>query len=666
MSRRGLFGVAALAAILLTGAAVVRRPYDLDRLGSAHGTSLILTDRHGQTLRVIPLPGGGRAHWVSLASLPPALLTATLAGEDHRFRDHHGVDGTALARAALLAMRAGRVVSGASTITMQLARLVQPHPRTLRGKLGEMIDALRLERTVSKDAILEQYLNRAYYGEGAFGVEEAARRFFGKSAATLSDGEACLLAVLPRAPRRYDPRVALADARGRRAHVLGLMVARGWLDDEGRRRIEDEPLALITPPDRNRAVAESPGTTTSPTPPAAHFCDWVLAHLPPDVRARGGTVRTTLDLALQTRLEAAVRTHLAARATPGLQAGVVVLDPADGGVRAMVGSLDHAGRRGGQVNAVTTRRHPGSALKPFIYALAIEDGQTPASRAHDTLDGVPAFRPRRTMRTHGVASYRDALAGSYNIAAVDVLDHVTVPAALERMRRAGLGPLEGTATDYGLHLALGAPRIRLLDLAAAYGFLVEDGIVRAPRFLVDAWAGAPRAPAVRIYTPEAAWLTMDMLADPEARRSSFGAELPLDLPFPVAAKTGTSSGFADTVAIGATREAVAAAWAGDFDGTGTKGTLAMWSAAPLVRAALLAVADLRGAPLTLPPPPAGVVTRDVCRVTGQLAGPACPSHREHFTGGHEPDTVCTGHPRPLSADLLPQRGARASTAGAAP
>jgi penicillin-binding protein 1C len=618
--------------IVVAAAAVVGRRHDLDRPGPGRGTSLVLTDRHGQTLRTIPLPGGGRARWVSLASLPPSLITATLAGEDHRFREHHGVDGAALARAALLAARAGHVVSGASTITMQLARLVRPHPRTLRGKLGEMIDALRLERATSKDAILEQYLNRAYYGEGAFGVEEGARRYFGKSAATLSDGEACLLAVLPRAPRRYDPRVALAEARARRAHVLGLMVARGWLDDDGRRRIEAEPLALVVASDREAGAADGAGM------PAAHFTDWVLAHLPSDLRARGGSVRTTLDLALQTRLEAAVRAHLAGRATPGLQAGVVVLDPADGAVRAMVGSADHADPRAGQLNVITTRRHPGSALKPFIYALAIEDGDTPASRAHDTLDGVPAFRPRRKMHAHGVASYRDALAGSYNIAAVDVLDHVSVPAALERMRQAGLGPLDGTAADYGLHLALGAPRIRLLDLAAAYGFLVEGGAMHAPRFLAD----VPATPAIRVYAPETAWLTMDMLADPEARRSTFGAELPLDLPFPVAAKTGTSSGFADTVAIGATREAIVAAWAGSFDGSGTKGTLAMWSAAPLVRAALLAVADLRGAPLTLPPPPAGIVTRDICRVTGELAGPGCPVHREHFARGHEPATTCAG------------------------
>src|SRR5262249_3483661 len=155
-----------------------------------------------------------------------------------------------------------------------------------------------------------------------------------------------------------------------------------------------------------------------------------------------------------------------------------------------------------------------------------------------------------------VASFRDALAGSYNIAAVDVLDRVGVAPLLERLRLAGLGPLEGTAPEYGLDLALGAPRVRLLDLAAASSFLVEGGLAFPPRFLADERAAAP----TRVYPPEAAWLVMDMLADAGARRSTFGAELPFDLPFRVAAKTGTSSGFADTVAVAATREAVVAAW----------------------------------------------------------------------------------------------------------
>jgi len=604
--------------------AVRARPYDPTRLAPGAGTSLILTDRHGAVLRVLPLAGGGRAQWIDLDQMPRALIAATLAGEDQHFFAHGGVDATAIVRAAWLALRAGHAVSGASTITMQLARQLEPHPRNLRGKLGEFIDAWRIERAASKPVILEQYLNRVYYGGGAFGVEAAAQHYFGKSAAALGDSEATLLAVLPRAPRRYDLEKALPEALVRRAHVLALMQAQGWIDEAEKQRIEAQPIAISGQIESGHA---------------AHFTEWVLAQLPPDTRARGGTIRTTLDLALQRRLEEAVRAHLGARATPGLQAGVVVIDPADGSVRALVGSADAGSVDGGQIDIVTARRHPGSALKPFIYALALERGETPASLAHDTLAGVPAFRPHRHVHEHGDASFRDALAGSYNLAAVDVLGRVGTPAALERLRLAGLGPLPGTTSDYGLDLALGAPRVRLVDLAAAYSFLVDGGAVVRARVLADT---AP-SPAVPVFTPEAGWLTMHVLADAQARRASFGADLPLDLPFRVAAKTGTSSGFADTVAVGATREAIAAAWTGAFDGSGTKGALAMWSAAPLVRAALLAVADQRGAPLTLPPAPAGVVTRTICRATGRLAGPSCASHREQFARGTEPTAICTEH-----------------------
>jgi penicillin-binding protein 1C len=592
------------AGVLVLGAAalavaVLARPYDVRRLAPEAASSLVLTDRTGEPLRTVPLPGGGRALWVPLDRIPSALVAATLAGEDARFREHVGVDPLAVGRALVLAATHGHAVSGASTLTMQLARLVAPHRHTLLGKLGEAVDALRIERACSKDMILEQYLNRAYYGRGAFGVEEAARRTFGKAAVALSDAEATLLAVLPRAPRRYDPLSAPDEALARRAHVLALMEARGWLDAPARARIEAEPLAF--------AGDDTSGARADSAPEAAHFTDWVLAGLPPEARARGGIVRTTLDLALQRRLVAAVRAHVTElRATAALDAGVVVLDPATGDVRAMVGSADYDARAG-QTNIVTTRRHPGSALKPFIYALAMEGGATPSSLATDTLEGVPGYHPRKVMHEHGVASFRAALAGSYNIAAVGVLSRVGVPEALERMRRAGLGPLEGTAADYGLDLALGTPRVRLLDLAAAYGFLVNDGVVVAPRFLAD----GPASTRARVYSPEASWLTMDVLSDANARRATFGAELPLDLPFRVAAKTGTSSGFADTVTVGATREAIAAAWVGAFDGTGTKGKLAMWSAAPLVRAALLAVADLRGAPLTLPPTPARLAGQPV-------------------------------------------------------
>jgi penicillin-binding protein 1C len=624
-------GVAAIAAL---------RPYPPDRLRPGAGAAWTITDRRGQPLRIVPAPGAAGGRWVTLDQIAPEVALAVVGGEDHRFFTHGGVDGRAVARAVWQAVRWGRVISGASTITMQLARTLAPHPRTVLGKLGEMVDAVRIERALGKAAVLEQYLNRVYFGGGAWGIEAAAQTFFGTSAATLGPAEATLLAVLPRAPSAYDPVRHPQIALARRERVLALMERNGVLSPTARRRIESAPPRIAA-----RAPA-SPGQ-------APHFVDWALsqvdftaaADLPGSTQqSRSAALRTTLDLELQRRLENAVHAHLEINlGRVGLQAGVVVIEPDTGAVRAMVGSGDFAAGESGQVNITTAARHPGSTLKPFIYALALEQGATPASIAQDSLAASPAYHPLRRIREHGPARYREALGGSLNLAAVDVLGGVGVATLLERLRAAGLGPLPGTASGYGYDLALGAARVRLVDLAAAYGAFVTGGLVHLPR----AWDGQAR-PATRLFSPETSWLVMDMLADPDARRAAFGASLPFDLPFRVAAKTGTSSGFADTLAIAATREAVVAAWAGAFDGSGTRGQLAMWSAAPLARAALLAAADRAGGPLTLPPAPPGIVARDICRVTGLVPGADCPSKREHFARDHVPIEPCPGHPGPLS------------------
>ena len=614
-------GAAAGAAAVALLAAVTLVDYPVGRLAPETAASLELVDRNGNLLRSLPIRGGGRGSWVGLGQVAPSVILATLASEDHRFFDHHGVDVRAVGRALWLDLRARRARSGASTLTMQLVRMVEPRPRGLANKLREAVLALRLERALNKQQILEQYLNRAYYGNGAFGIEQAARHYFGKPASALGLAEGALLAILPRAPRTYDPQRHLPAALGRRAHVLDLLVKRGLVTREEQQRAEATALSF---------------TFSAPDPGLApHFCDWVLAGLSPSQRAQGGPLRTTLDLDLQRDLERAVRAHVDERRELGLrEAGAVMLEPSTGAVLAMVGSPDYAAPTG-QLNITATPRHPGSALKPFLYALAIEQGDTPATVAFDVADVESEWHPAPEVRQHGPARYREALAGSFNLAAIHVLEHVGVENLLQRLRAAGLGPLTGTAADYRLGLALGSAKVRLVDLAAAYGFLVNRGTVARAQGV-----GLPAEP-VRLFDERVSWLVLDMLADADARRQVFGAELPVDLPFPVAIKTGTSGGFADTVAVGATREVIVAAWGGNFDGSGTRGSLAMWSAAPLVRAGLLAMASRHS--LTLPPRPEGIVTREVCRLSGMRPGPYCASKSEFFMAGREPVDTCTWH-----------------------
>ena len=614
-------GAAVVAAGLALLAAVYLVDYPVGKLAPEAAASLELVDRSGNLLRALPIRGGGRATWVGLDQVAPSVILATLASEDHRFFEHHGVDGRAVVRALWLDLRARRARSGASTLTMQLVRMIEPRPRGLANKLREAVLALRLERALNKQQILEQYLNRAYYGNGAFGIEQASRYYFGKPASALGLAEGALLAILPRAPRTYDPQRHLPAALARRAHVLDLLEERGLVTREERQRAETTALAF---------------TFSAPEPGLApHFCDWVLAGLSASQRAQGGRLRTTLDLDLQRALERAVQAHVDERRELGLrEAGAVMLEPSTGAVLAMVGSPDYAAPAG-QLNITTTPRHPGSALKPLLYALAIERGDTPATVAFDVADAESEWHPRPEVRQHGPARYREALAGSYNLAAVHVLEQVGVENLLRRLRVAGLGPLTGTAADYRLGLALGSAKVRLVDLAAAYGFLVNHGTVARAHGV-----GSPAEP-VQLFDERVSWLVMDMLADAGARRQVFGAELPLDLPFPVAAKTGTSGGFADTLTLIATREIIAAAWAGNPDGSGTQGSLAMWSAAPLARAALLAAADGRN--LTLPPMPEGLVKREVCRLSGKLPGSHCPTKLEIFAPNTLPSDTCDWH-----------------------
>jgi penicillin-binding protein 1C len=313
----------------------------------------------------------------------------------------------------------------------------------------------------------------------------------------------------------------------------------------------------------------------------------------------------------------------------------------------MIGSVAWDGP-GGQINITTRRRHPGSALKPFVYATAIEHGDSPATIAWDVRDTRPDYFSPSGVE-HGPVRYREALASSYNFAAIDVLGKVGVPRVMSVLRGAGVGDLDGTPDTYGLRLALGAAKVRLLDLAAGYGFLVKDGFVGRPRGITTATApdgrawSPPRTPEHRVFSPETAWLVMNMLSDPEARRPGFGMELPFDLPFPIAAKTGTARGFSDTWAVGATREVIVGAWAGTFDGTATQGIVGMDAAAPLVRAAMLAIASAPGhESLTLPPRPAAIEPIEVCAGSGMRPGAnPCPRITDYSVRGRAPIPIDT-------------------------
>ena len=574
---------------------------------------LRVVDRVGRPLRTLPAACGVRAPrmhaWTALAEVSDTLVGLVLIGEDRRFQQHVGVDPWAVARAMLSNLRAGRIVSGASTLSMQLASRLhgQTHTRAVSAKLVQAWRGFALERRASKREILEAYLNVVYYGAGAYGIADAAATYFGKPVHALSDAEAALLAVLPRAPLAYDLRRHLPRALARRHYLLARLRAEHGITAGQAQAIEAEPLRIL-PLTAADALAAAPSKRALSASPATggHFVDWLLPSVPERERRAGGTLTTTLDSTLQVALERAVREHVARHTADGVsQAGVVVLDTQTGAVRGMVGSSAYASS---QLNIVTRRRELGSLLKPFVYALALEAGDSEDSIALDIGDAASEYRARDWVgREAGPLTYREALAGSYNLAAVHVLERVGVAALHERLRRAGVAQLTAAPARYGLPLALGSARVRLLDVVAGYGFMLRGGAVRRPygfESLAHRDGSRFRPAATRdavVFSSQVSLRTLALLSDTAARHRRFGRGLPLEelaSGGQVAAKTGTASGMCDASAILASREFLVGAWSGRFDGAPTRGMSGMWGAGPLARRGLELA--LQGRTPTLP------------------------------------------------------------------
>lgn len=656
MTRRAGLRLAALVLAPGLAAATVFLPYPRRALARGPTVSLRLLDRNGILLREVLSEAGGRCRWIGMDEIPTHLVRATLAAEDRRFFFHRGISLPSILRALAQNARGGRIVSGASTITQQVVRNLRRRPRTWPVKILEGWLAMRLERTIGKRDILVQYLNRVPYGNLAFGAEAASRLYFRKPASGLSLAEAAFLAGLPRSPSASNPYSAPAAARARQRAILRTMASLGWAGEEETARALVEPLDLQAP----EAAFRAP-----------HFCEAVLAELGPENRARLSTARTTLDVALQENVEALVRRHIDPRDAKGItNAAVVVMDNATGDILALVGSRDFFARGdSGQVDGARSPRQPGSALKPFAYALALERGLTAASLIADEPTGFASpggvFAPRNYDRLyHGRVRLRSALACSYNVPAVAALESFVGTETFYRALRAlGFDGLRHPPSHYGAGLTLGNGEVTLLELVRAYRALARAGMFGRERRLLDAVdrsgarAAAPGpADVTRALSPAAAFIVTDILADTDARVPAFGYGSPLSLPFACAAKTGTSKDYRDNWAIGYTTDFTVGVWAGNFDGAPMHGVSGVTGCGPIFRDVMLLLHRDRR-PAAFPEPP-GLVRRDVCASSGRLAGSGCPGRiPEIFEPGTEPREVCRfEHERASAAPAPPAAG----------
>ena len=561
--------------------------------------SIALVDRNGIPLRDKRVEERFSRE-TPLTEIPPHVIAALLAAEDKRFRSHHGIDWLATGRAFCNGLWSGHFTSGASTITQQLIKISERRPRTLRTKLIESVQAMRLEQNWSKDRILSAYLNRLDFGNLNVGLAAATEYYFGKPIGDLSVAEAAFLAGLPKNPRKLNPHVAPEAARARQQTVLRRMKEAGALEAARFEVATAEPLRVRPA----RRLFRAP-----------HFVDLVLQQ---PVVLTPPMARTTLDLVLNDAVTGIVRERLAQLREQNVHnAAAVVIDNATGDVLALVGSENYFAPGTGQVNGAWAKRSAGSTLKPFTYLLALERGQTPASMVADVRTSFPTedgfYRPENyNRRCYGPVRYRTALASSLNISAVKVLVTGGGPSALyERLGQVGLTSLDRSPEIYGLGLTLGNCEGRLLELTNAYACLARLGEFRPWRLLPDA-PGFVRSVSRKEYV----WQVADILSDNGARTLSFGMNSALRFEYPVACKTGTSTDFRDNWTIGFTPEFTVGVWVGNFDGAPMREVSGVTGAGPIFHAVMDHLHSTRGTSWYRTPP--GIVERTVHPLTGKL------------------------------------------------
>lgn len=613
---------------------------DDDRLAPQRA-STVYTDRSGVPLRV---ELGADGQWqlpVPLCRMSPWLAAGVPAVEDRRFWTHRGVDWVAAARAAHSNATAGRVVSGASTLTMQLVRLANPERRGWWAKGRQILRALRLESRHPKEWILETYLNQAPFGGNLVGVEAAARAYFGKAAADLSLAEAALLIGLPQRPAAFRPDRHPAAAQDRRRRVLERLAAAGMISPEQARQTAQLPLGVV-PRRPNEAWHGLPRRERL-------FCALAAQATP----RRGQTVVTTLDRAWQEVALTALKGQIGR--LPGVEDGAaVIIENPSGAVRAMVGSLDVSDRGpspaaepvggggalsahgSGWVNAACRPRSPGSALKPFIAAAAIDAGLVlPETLVADEPLAHADYRPENFDGLYrGRVSLREALSRSLNTPAVRLLRDLEPTYVHALLLRCGFGSLaRRPAAELELSLALGTGEVTLLELTEAYAGLARGGLFGPAARLAD----ADRTPPQRVFSPGAAALVIDMLAT---------YPLPGAPRLPVAWKTGTSSGQRDAWCVALNRDLTVGVWLGNKSGRPTDSLVGVTAAAPVVADILNRLCAGTAAPPL--PPPVGTEPALVCARSGLPPGPACTLTQPAFRVLGVPTRLCPDCARGLA------------------
>jgi penicillin-binding protein 1C len=661
-------------------AATLPNVEDLRNKAAQFETTRIL-DRNGNVLYEILDPNAGRRTYVPLEKISPYLVAATVATEDKEFYSHPGYDATAILRAFLQNYQTGETVSGASTITQQLARTLLFTPeergsRTYQRKVREAILAAEITRRYSKDEILELYLNEIFYGNLSYGVEAGAQTYFRTSADKLTLAEAAFLAGLPQAPSVYDVYTNRDVTLRRSEQVLFLLYRASqeqgciYVSNSSQRVCVDALAVAASTNELKSTEFKSPAVEM-------RFPHWVVyiskqleeEYDPQTLYRSGFSVYTTIDPVLQEAAQRIVAEKVASLADHNAHNGALVaIDPKTGEILAMVGSANFYGEAiDGQVNMADSPRQPGSAIKPLTYLAAFEKGWTPSTLiwdvpsefppSGDPNDRRPPYVPvNYDGRFHGPVTVRDALANSYNIPAVKTLDFIGIYDNPETTREEGLVPFTRrlgittlTRNDYGLSLTLGGGEVSLLEMTGAFAVLANGGRMVPPvsiTRIVDFNGNVVydyRSPAGEVVVrPEHAFLISSILSDNQSRTPMFGANSVLNLPFQAAAKTGTTNDCRDNWTMGYTPDISVGVWVGNADYTPMQNITGVMGAAPVWAEFMqVAIDRLTGGVPTSFARPAGVIERVICSVSGTEPSEWCPSQRSEFFAADQPPPAKT-------------------------
>jgi penicillin-binding protein 1C len=651
-------------------AATLPNVADLKNKASQFETTRIV-DRNGNTLYEIMDPNAGLRTSVTLDKISPYLIAATLATEDKDFYSHPGFDILALLRALYQNYSAGETVSGASTITQQLAKMLLLSPteakqQTVQRKAREIILAAELTRQYTKEEILEIYLNEINYGNFSYGIEAAAETYFNTTASKLTLGQAAFLAGIPQAPSVYDIFTNRTQTLERFRTVIMLMYT-----------LSQERSCIYVSTNIQKVCVDAVSvaqaldeiekqTNFTLTPSQIKYPHWVTyirslleAQYDPQTLYRSGfTVYTTLDPALEDMAETMVRDQVKTLAAKKVTDGALVaIRPETGEILAMVGSADfYNDKIAGQVNMAISPRQPGSSIKPLTYVAAFEKGWTPSTLIWDVPtdfppsgnanDTRPPYQPvNYDGRFHGPVTVRTALANSYNIPAVKTLQFIGVydnpntpgqDGLISFAKKMGITTL--TRTDYGLALTLGGGEVSLLEMTSAFSTFANLGR-HMPSYAISKIVDhngnivfeQKAAAGDQVIRPEHAFLITSILSDPAARAPAFGPNSILDLPFPAAAKTGTTNDFRDNWTLGYSPDLAVGVWVGNADYTPMVNTSGVTGAAPIwasfMKAAVPVITDNKPSPFTRP---SGIVERAVCAISGTEPSQWCPSQRGEF------------------------------------